>query len=194
MKRGPAIQGSRRLPRIGFGFFSAVPYSSFGFLSPCLSCAASAMRSSRLKPMCHSFASSGNSGVDPQGWAIMVITSPQRMVAARRAVAFRHVVRQPRVFKSIKHCEIASVPQLGFTVALQQFPIDFGCERFVNPGWDSPRQCSALLCSLDFIPCVSKDVHLQSPSHRPNNSFKFACSGASQSARSSYVTSAQHGV
>ncbi len=141
--------------------------------------------------MCHSFASSGDSGVGSQGWAIMVITSPQRMVAARRAVAFRHVVRQPRVFKSIKHCEIASVPQLGFTVALQQFPIAFGCERFVNPGWDSPRQCSALLCSLDFIPCVSKDVHLQSPSHRPNNSFKFACSGASQSARSSYVTTAR---
>ena len=100
-------------------------------------------------------------GVGPQGWAIMVIARPERMVAARRAIAVRHVVRHPRVFQPIKHSEITSVPQLGFAVALQQFPIAFGCELFVNPGWYSPRQCAALLCALDFIPCVSKDSHLQ---------------------------------
>ena len=48
MKRGPATQGNRRLPRIGFGFFSKAPYSYLAFLGPCLSCAASALQ---LKPV-----------------------------------------------------------------------------------------------------------------------------------------------
>ena len=33
----------------------------------------------------------------------MVIARPERMVAARRAIAVRHVVRHPRVFQPIKH-------------------------------------------------------------------------------------------
>ena len=76
--------------------------------------------------------------VGPQGWAIMVIARPERMVAARRAIAVRHVVRHPRVFQPIKHAKIIPVPQLSFSVAFQQFPVAFSCEWLTNPGWYSP--------------------------------------------------------
>ena len=76
--------------------------------------------------------------VGPQGWAIMVIARPERMVAARRAIAVRHVVRHPRVFQPIKRAKIIPVPQLSFSVAFQQFPVAFSCEWLANPGWYSP--------------------------------------------------------